>query len=365
MNITKSAVDFAVQKELSQMQGNSYALEDITSLSQRTYAKPRLLTALLNPFANEEFLMTDTYKFDQVSDHLSLPSGKSYSDVGADMQKGRSKEYRYSVPSFGIKFNVAPQDYIGRRKPGSADEMLKEEDVVAKLLDVVEDSWSEFDELGVAQLITTDTNILRGGAFEEYNFYTDLEGGARPAKIDMTLDDANIDHISAFRKQRKLVQQELSRANDSARRVVCICGDTFFNLRYEIEKQESLARDLRNTIDLASMAIPEVSDGEFMYDNFLSHDGIWYVNYGAEIIEGTKLIADDDAYLIPMGAKELIQFAYAPAQTRQYANTQALQLYTWSNVDDRQGVSVFQESNKLFANKNPKAIRHLTTTVTP
>lgn len=344
------------------MQGNSFQLEDVTTLVERTYSKPRLLTALLNPMANLEFEMTDTFKYDTVTATAGLPDGKSYSDHGPDLEKDRPDERTYSIPSFGIKFNVAPQDYIGRRKPGTTDQLLSETDVVAAMSIKAEDAWSAFDELGMTDLITLDQNIVRGGPFTVYNYYTDIVGSSRPAKVDMDLGSGSIDHIVAFRKQRKLLEQELGRANDSASQIICVCGDTFFNARYEIEKQDSLARDLKAQIDLASEDIKQLSDGSFNYDNFMGHDGIMYINYGAEIIAGSKLIDDDDAYLIPMGASNLIRVAHAPAQTRQYANTQALSAYAWSMVDDRQGVTMFQESNKLFALTSPKSIITLTTT---
>lgn len=356
---------YEVVKELSQMQGNSFQLEDITSAVQRTYAKPKLLTALLGVMDNEEFMMTDTFKFDEVQAKIQLPSGKAFSDVGKDLDKDTAKEFRYSIPSFGLKLQVAPSDYVGRRIPGTAGELMTEDYVLGRMTVAAEDSWAMLDELGMAQLITTDTNIVRGGPFESYNFYTDIVGGARPAKIDMDLGNGAIDHIAEFRKQRKLLLQELARANDSSSKIICICGDTFFQSRYEIEKQEGVQRDLRSTLDLVSMAIPTISDGNFLYDNFESHDGITYINYGSEIIAGTKLIGDDDAYLIPLGASNLIRVAYAPAQTRTYVNTQAQQSYAWSHVDERQGITIMQESNKLFSLISPKSITHLTSTTAP
>ena len=368
MKITKSEINFdtkeEINKALSQAQGNSFQLEDISSIVQRTYLKPKLLTALLNPMANEEFEMSDTFKYDETFQTAQLPAGKAYQDHGPDLKKDRPQERKFSIPSFGIKYNVAPQDYMNRRKAGSVGELLTEADVVAQVAMKAEDSWSMFDELGLRELIVNDNNIVRGGPFTQYDFYDDIVGGARPAATNMDLGAA-VDHIAAFRKQRKLLQNELAKAGDSASRIVCICGDTFFNSRYEIEKQETIARDLRSAVDLVSQAVPTVDSGNFLYDMFESHDGITYINYGSEIIAGTKLVGDDDAYLIPMGASNLIAVAYAPAQTRQYVNTQALQSYAWSTVDDRQGVTVFQEANKLFCSKNPRAIVHLTSTTAP
>lgn len=362
MKIEQSDIGHDINKAMVQVQGNGNQLEDITSLVQRTEVKPRLITALLDAQANTETMSTDTYKYDETKASAALPGGKPYSGYGPDLTKDRPKTFRFAIPSFGQHFNVRPEDYAGRRKPGTANEFLTEADVLAAMSLKSDNSWGNFDELALAQLITTDTNIVRGGPFESFNFYTEIHGTTRPAAIDMDLGNGALDHIVLFRDQRKLQAQELARVMDSTSNQIVICGDNFFDKRYEIEKQETLARDLRSNFDFASQAIPTMSDGNFRYDNFTSHDGLTYINYGSEIIAGTKLVGDEDAYMIPIGAKTLLRKVHAPAQTRQYVNTQALEMYGWSTVDDRQGVSMWTESNTLYANVNPKSITFLTTT---
>jgi len=361
MKITASEISYDVSKALGASQANAFQMEDITPALTRSYVKPGLLTALLAP--QQELLLTDTFKFDRTDSTVALPDGKSYMALGNDIAKDRPKQYLYSVPSFGIKFNVAPGDYANRRKPGT-NELMQEADVVAAMTVKADDAWALFEELAIAQLVTADTNIVRGGPFTVYNFHTELEGGARAAATDMNLDGANIDFYQTFREQRRLLTQTLQRAGDSASQIVCVCGDTFFDLRYAVEQKSGLAREIKFGLDLASQPISESSfgAGTYNYAYFDSMDGIRYINYGSEIIAGQKLIGDADAYLIPLGARNLIRSVYAPAQTREYVNTQAMKRYAWSMVDNRQGVTVIQESNFLPALLTPAAIRHLTTT---
>jgi len=73
------------------------------------------------------------------------------------------------------------------------------------------------------------------------------------------------------------------------------------------------------------------------------------------------MIGDTEAYLIPRGA-DFMQLVYAPAQTRSYVNTQALEAYSWTKTDEFKGVSVFQEKNILFFNPRPKLVRVLSNT---
>ena len=358
LNITQQEYD--VSKALTTAATNIYELEEMTSMLNRTQLKPKLLTALLAP--PKEYNMMDVFRFDEFTNSVALPAGKSYSEFGPSLKKDVAKQFTYSIPSFGLKFNVAPKDYANRRKFGSNNELMTEADVLALMAEKADASWMLHMELSLANLITTDTNLVSGGPFTSYNFYTDITGGARASATDVTLG-TTIDHFALFRKLRKLQGQELARAMDSASSQIVVCGNDFFDKRYEIEKQEGLARDLRSTFDFASQALPETAYGDsaYRYDNFTSHDGLTYINYGSEIIAGQALIGDDDAYMIPVGSQNTAKVGYAPAQTRTYVNTQALASYGWTNVDERQGVTVYSESNFLTALTNPRAILHLTT----
>lgn len=355
--------EVGLNKALTTGVNQPWNLEEITPMMERKELHPGLLTALLVPSTvNKEFLTNDIFRFDEVTQSTTLPAGKSFSEYGPRAEKPRAKQFMYAVSSFGHSYNVAPQDYANRRKYGSAAEYMTEADVLAMVVPEAQKGWDDYMELALAQLLTTDTNRVDGGPFETYNFYTEIVGSARPAKIDMDLGNNTIDHFQNARKQRKLLEQELMRAGDSGRAII-LCGDEYFDKRYDIEKQEGLARDLRSSFDFASMALPETSfgDGSWAYDNFTSHDGILYINYGGGILAGQKLIADADAYLIPVGSQKTCKVAYAPAQTRSYVNTVANEMYAWTFADERQGVTVYTESNYLTALTNPRAIRHLTT----
>jgi hypothetical protein len=371
MKITQSSVGFnsSLQKELSAIDGSPFQLQDNSTLIQRRQLKVGLITNLLNAQAMEETFRTDTFAYDEENYGTQLPDGKAYGAKTTDLDKDQARRLNFSIPSFGLRTNVAPQDYIGRRKSGTSD-MLTESDVQAQMTVKSMEAWDNFDELAWSQLLTTDTNIRRGGPFTQYNFWnsivdTDLPTfsgltATRPAPLSMQLGATGVDHIQLFRKQRKLLEQGLARAQDSATAFVCICGDNFYDQRYEIQKKEGLARPIIQNTDLASAAVGTINIGGLDYDTFKSEDGITYINYGSSIISGTKLIGDDLGYLIPVGASKIIRKAFAPSQTRTYANTEALSLYTWSFADEFQGLTQMQESNSLYALINPQLITHLT-----
>lgn len=361
--------DISVDKALSHSNTNSFEMQDVSSIVERDQVKPRLLTALFGGSINSEFLTTDTFKYDELTHTMQLPAGKAYHDFGPRLTKDKPRELIYSVGSFGLSANVAPRDYANRRQAGS-QELMNEAYVVAQMNKKMADAWSAFQEIAIAQLLTTDTNINRGNTTDivQYNFYTDIVGSSRPAATDMDLGDNTIDHFQAFADQKDILEENVEKTMSDMTMPICLCGKNFFNKRLYIEKQQgfqgaqTLHRDVAG-LDLASMGVPESSfgSGRFNYQYFDSHDGIRYIRYSVTL-GGSKLIADNDAYLVPTGVSNFMRMVYSPAQTREYTNTTAQSRYGWSKEDDRNGVTLWTESNVLPINVNPTLIVPLTTT---
>lgn len=359
MKITQSNIEF--DKALSPAQGSDFEMEDVSPLVERTEVAPGLLTSILGGQANDIFLETNTIKYDELEDSVQLPDGKAFDAYGPDLKKDKARQLIYEVGAFGLRANVAPSDYARKRIPGTQD-LMDEAYLLGRMNMKAEKSWMLFEELAFAQLLTLDTNITRGGPQPEYNFYTDIIGGARPAKISMNLA-GSVDHFQLFAEQLDLLETDVEKTMNSMGLPVVLCGKNFFNTRLEIEKQEGLAREVRGPLDLQTMDVPTSNfgsgNGLFQYQWFDSHDGLRYIRYSASIL-GAKMIGDDDAYLIPTGAETFMKRAYAPAQTRTYVNTTAQKRYAWSREHERTGVTMNQESNVLYMNANPQLIRALT-----
>lgn len=353
-----------MEKALSTSLSNDFEYENIEfGLVERFQVQPRLLTAMLGGEAADVRLETNTIKYDDMIETLQLPAGKRFEEFGPRLTKDVARAMIYEVGSHGLTYNVAPRDYANKRVPGSTD-VMSEEYVMSKMIQKSARSWSAFEELAWAQLITTDTNINLGGsaAVPVYNYYTDIYGTTRPAAVDMQLS-ASADHFTLASDQYDVLSEELDRAGESMTTAVVLCGKNFFAKRLEIEKMEGLARDIRGNLDLASMAVPRgnfgAGNGVFTNQWFDSHDGFRYIKYSASIL-GTKIIGDEDAYVIPVGTENLFKFVYAPAQDRENVNTSAQKLYTWSRVSNRNGIYVAQETNVLPMTINPKLIQHWT-----
>lgn len=352
-----------LDKALSVSLQNGFEMENMDyTLVERTFSKPRLLTALLGGMENESYIETNTIKYDELEDTIQLPASKTFEAFGPDLKKDKAKQKIFEIGSTGLRYNVAPKDYANKRQPGT-NELMNEEYVVAQMAKKAVTSWDLWREIEFATMLTSDLNYVTNSAIvPQYNFYTDIYGGARGAKVDMNLAGA-VDHFALFGNVYDTLQEELDKAMSTMNRAVIICGKNFYNTRLEIEKQEGLARDLRSTLDLASMDVPRDNfgsgSGVFGYQYFDSHDGFTYIRYSANIV-GSNMIGDNDAYVVPVGSDKLFKRVYAPAQDRENVNTTAQKAYTWSKVDNRTGVHVAQESNSILMNINPKLIIPLT-----
>lgn len=351
-----------LDKAVSTSLQNDFEMENLEfGLVERTEPKPMLLTALLGGNTNDVFLETNTIKYDDLQDTVQLPNGKTFEAYGNDLQKDKARQLIYEVGSFGLRYNVAPKDYANKREPGTQT-LMSEEYVIAQMLKKSTKAWDLHTELSFAQMLTTDTNYVAGGPMPSYNFYTDVYGSARPAKVDMNLAGA-VDHFALFGDVFDTLQEELDKAGSSMSMPIIICGKNFYNARLEIEKQEGLNREIRGPLDLASMEVPRSNfgsgNGKFAYQFFDSHDGFRYIRYSATIL-GTAMIGVEDAYVVPLGSEVLFKKAYAPAQDRENVNTSAQSTYSWTRTSNRTGVYVAQESNNLIMNINPALIIPLT-----
>lgn len=347
-----------LHKQIQAAQGSGFELETMAPLIERRQVKPQLLTSLLTGVSQTDTFTSDTFVYDEIEYNNALPSGKAYSGYGPDVEKEKAKSFRWAIPSFGISGNVQAKDWANRRQIGTTATPDNEARHLSILNQKMGDAWDLFREQQLISLITTDSNDVAGGPFESYNFYTGIVTGTRATK-DIDFDSTTVDPIQELRNEKKFLQQEMIRAGELTSNFVMICGDTFFAERLELEEQEDLARPLLSDFDFQSEEVTSgiIGSQSFQVDNFVgARDGIRYVQYSATI--GSSSIGDNDAYLIPVQANNFIRVGYAPSQDRENANTDALEMYGWTNTD-RLGINAWQESNYLAAMVNPRMLRKL------
>lgn len=348
--------------------GYGFSLGENVRADFRDVLKPSLLTALMQTSFNNHMLHAFTY--DKQTRTVGLPNVKSRTENGKQQMADPASQLLFATGSFGTGAMVQKQDWFGIRKVGGEAGATKTEaDALEEMLLKIQRGWDLHTELGMATLVTGDTNLLNaeGGndIFPSYDYSALINGTTRaPESVDLAGAADDIANRFTMAGKRKQLQQELSRLGMSASGYVCICSDEFFRARFESEAQLDLNRDLRSVIDLGTQSIPEYSVGGFIYDNFMSSDGIWYINYGSEIVAGTSLIPTKKAYLMPR-VSGMFSVEFSPTMRRNpdsgIINTMevAQPMYVFSKETDF-GVSVYTESNRLYFNRYPQLIKELT-----
>lgn len=355
-----TASDFANAARLNKELGSGYGftVHDIVQAEFQAVNKPRLLTSLLMSEMDVNAHRTSAFIYDVAETSLQLPGGKSFTARGPDLDKDPARQLTFAIPSFGLVWNVAPQDYREKRLPGGAAGELMTEDYVAGLMQQKAlDGWDVMNELAIAQLITDDTNLVSGGPGTQYNFHEAIMGAPRPGPVFLNLaNTTELANRSVMVNLKRELQQRAGLSGRSMSSAVVIAGDEFFQERMALEAQNGLSREMRTAIDIASQRVPEITAGGMEYDAFTGIDGITYVNYGSSIVAGEKLIDDDMAYLLPRGAENFMSIELAPAVTRSYVNQEAQAMYMWTKLDERAGVLTEMESNRLYMNRAPQLI---------
>jgi len=360
--------DHGIVKALGVSGDSAFEMVDVSPLVQRTQIAPKLLTALFGGEINSIFNQTRTVRHDDLQHEGVSVAGKQYSEYGPRALTDKPRQLSYDIGSFGVTYNTKPGDISGRRTPGT-NELMTEEYLLGQLGNKVDKAWVKFEEQLIATLLTTDSNFTAGGNHTTYDYFVEVMGDTRAnliagangsGQVSMQLA-GSVDHIELFTEQADYLQTDLEKTGNDSSMTVVICGKNFFAQRLEIERDVGFNRELRNTLDMQSMGVPAggFGSGQFNYQWFDSpRDGIRYIRYAASY-DGAKMIGDDDAYMVPIGAENFLRTAYAPAQTRTYVNTVAQSAYAWSKVDDRQGTTVASEKNVLGIAVNPQLIRRL------
>ena len=338
--------------------GHSFTLTERVEGSFKFINTPKLLTSILTPSINTHRGKSFLYDVEQAVQGTF--TGKSYSAKGDSLEKPGASQLAFGIPSFGLTWNVLPGDFAGKRIP-NGEGFMDAAYIATRQAQQAMNAMDILNEVGMAELLVNDRNYLAGGNFTQYDYSAKINGASRATAKDLTLGS---DDIVATRqilaKERKLIEQALGVAGKSARGFMLICGDTLFEKLWDQQAQTGLARPLMNTLDLASMQMPTMFDGTFRYDNFSSEAGMTIVNYGASIIGGSKMIGDDNGYLVAVGVEDAITIELAPADTMDTVNQEAEAMYMFTEEGLRTGISTEIETNRLFLNRNPELIRAVT-----
>lgn len=356
--MTDMTVD--VQKALVRAKQNGFVLQDQHDVvNMGNLAKPRLLTALMGGATATVYNQTSVFEYDLTEYTPAAVNGKSYTERGKDIEKDVATTKYYKIGSKGIRLNASPADAWERRKPGTND-FLTTDDVLADQVMKAMDAFDIERELEYSSLLTTRTNRTAGGPFPQYDFHQDILGAAIPGATDIDFSSVGATPLRAIRLEVEKMDDKLAKYGLSASGYVCVAGSNFFEAAFEAEARRDFTREIRGSLDLATMGVPTFDGNGFRHQNFDSGEAdVMFIKYSAKLI-GAAMIDTDSAYLIPiLSGQSMVKEVYAPAVTMSTVNQMAREMYSWFYEDEFEGVTGFYEQNKLSMLPRPDLITEL------
>lgn len=356
---------FNISKSVVRDLGDLNSLHDMTQMISRSPNVPDLVSQLLGDSVREEFGATSTFEHDDETSYVVDVKDKAYTERGETFDERRdNKTHLFKIPSFGIQTHIKPSDALRRRVPGTENQLDTVDRLVANDIADIQKSMALFRERALVSTITSGSLYVPNGSVQSYDFYQEYTGvsaGSRPT-VNFDFGDVNAYPREVGEDARNKIADSLL-DGQTVDGFIALCGKNFFRERITHPKEEQAMVDRSGILgqDPLIQRLDNFTNGR-MYRRYMGADEILYVEYTAKV-GGQPLIADDEAYIMPINAGELFVQAYAPAETMQYVNTTAERQYAWRFDDEFSGTKLFYETNTGIYLVNPNSIIKCTMTL--
>lgn len=271
------------------------------------------------------------------------------------------------IPHFPLDDAITPNDIDGIVQAGSLAEFAELETVASvradKMIDLKE-SHSLTLEAARMQLITTGTAYAPRGTVVT-NYYTEF--GVTRTEIDVDFTGA-ADPRATINTAKKAVRNGLRDGQaGTVRSFVVLCSDSF----YMALQQNAFVTDAFKYVDqgqalsiLLGGGGANVAGLDARFEQ-MSLFGCTFINAGAagyDNAAGTfvPFIPEGDAYMMPVGVRDLFKTYYAPANRFGSVNRRAQGSYWFEYLNEKDDIiEIMTEQNFLNALLNPAAIVRL------
>lgn len=257
----------------------------------------------------------------------------------------------FAIPHFPLDDSIKPEDVIGKRAFGSADQAETEAAVIARKLERIRMNHAITLEAARANTITTGTVYAPNGTVAG-NFYTDF--GVTRKEVDFALGTSTSDVLGKSEESLASIQDGIQ-SGEVVSGMVALCSPTFFaklishaTIKEAYKYYSSTQEVLRNRL------------GSGLYRRF-QYGGIEFIEYRGSY-NGQALIPAGDAYLLPTGTQDTFVSYFSSANKFAYLNTLGEQAYvfTYRSPNDSE-ITIESESNHLHLLRRPQAVVRLYT----
>jgi len=288
----------------------------------------------------EKGIRSRMFAIEQKSNRLALVPSQPVNGPATPVDGNKGKRIAFETIHLPLKATILTTEVEGVKAPGSDEEykgLLSEvnerQDDMADDLDATH----EHHRIGAikGQILDADGSTV----LEDLNTKFGIPPSIFPTSFSTAATNApkKILELLNFLNSKMLGQYY------KGARV--LCGENFFGTF-------ATRADIRD-------AFARFNSGEFLRDD--PRDGF---NFGKIIWEqytgqvgGTKFVADDDAYLIPMNTRKMFTSYFSPANHKDVVNTKGVPYYSsLKELDHGEGYEVKSQSNIFCLNRNPGGV---------
>jgi hypothetical protein len=271
------------------------------------------------------------------------------------------------IPHFPLDDAITPNDIDGIVQAGSLAEFAELETVASvradKMIDMREAHALTLEAARMQMIVSGTAYAPRGTVVT--NFYTEF--GVTRTEIDVDFSGA-ADPRATINTAKKAVRNGLRDGQaGTVRSFVVLCSDSF----YMALQQNAFVTDAFKYVDqgqalsvLLGRGGNDVAGLDARFEQ-MSLFGCTFINAGAagyENAAGTfvPFIPEGDAYMLPVGVRDLFKTYYAPANRFGTVNRRAQGSYWYEYLNEKDDIiEIMTEQNFLNALLNPAAVVRL------
>lgn len=282
-----------------------------------------------------------------------------------DMIRGTRNQYgkdnKRSKKTFGIAhFNlddvVTAKDIknrVGYGKDASPDTVA---DAVFRKMATIRRGWAMLRETQRANILK-DGSIYAPNGTVSLNYYTEF--GISRKEIDFVLGTATTDVKGKGEEGIAYIYDNILNGQDAITGFIALCSPTFFSRYTSHAKVTAAYQNFASSAgdrllrDRLSSTLPQ---GTRVFDN----NGIMWIEYRGKLPDGTVLVPDGEARLVPQGALDIFRAYAAPSEKMSDVNTPGVEMYAYQYMMPKdEGIEIQTESNVLDVVTRPQTIVRL------
>jgi hypothetical protein len=317
---------------------NAFGVVSLTTSINKLPNKPQRLAGL--GIFTPKSITTTSFVVEEKHGKLSILSTSPRGVRGKNPGTRQTTQARaFLVPHIDTEDGVDADEVQNVRAFGSEDAVLSVAELVNQRLQSMKDNLditAEFHRAGAIKGVVIDAD---GSTI--YDWFDEFDIVETSKNIQFNVDDVKMKALEIKRTMRDAL------GNTPYQRIHALCGDDFFDALISADDVKSaFERQAENNFARTQQ------DGEGGFE----FAGIIWENYMPEI-GTTKFVDTNKCRFLPIGAPDLFQVVYAPADYIETVNTPGKAFYAKQAVRKFEtGVDIEAQTNPLHICTRPAAL---------